>query len=296
MTDTKNKPELPLKIILASKVIDGGLAGITGVTATFPLDLSKTRLQKQVTPPGESPVYRNMLQTIQVVAQKEGLVGLYSGYKVNVSFIVFEKAVKLVANDMFRMYFTDKDIGKISLAGECLSGASAGALQSAVTTPMELLKIKGQLAAQEGRQFNTMQEMSKILKNEGPKGFYRGWCSTLVRDIPFSFIYFPLYANLKNTKPFGYGQDFKGNLAAGMIAGAVAGALSTPTDVIKTRLQDLPPGETMSWLKCVKLTYQNEGGLKPFFKGTGPRMVCIGSLFAVAQGFYELGIGKKVLT
>ena len=326
MTDTKNKPELPLKIILASKVIDGGLAGITGVTATFPLDLSKTRLQKQVTPKGQSPVYKNMLQTIQVVAQKEGLVGLYSGYKVNVSFIVFEKAVKLVANDMFRMYFTDKDTGKISLAGECLSGASAGALQSAVTTPMELLrvngapmvesssvtsrvknhairlvrhgplKIKGQLAAQEGRQFNTMQEMSKILKNEGPKGFYRGWCSTLVRDIPFSFIYFPLYANLKNTKPFGYGQDFKGNLAAGMIAGAVAGALSTPTDVIKTRLQDLPPGETMSWLKCVKLTYQNEGGLKPFFKGTGPRMVCIGSLFAVAQGFYELGLGKKVLT
>ena len=190
MTDTKNKPELPLKIILASKVIDGGLAGITGVTATFPLDLSKTRLQKQVTPKGQSPVYKNMLQTIQVVAQKEGLVGLYSGYKVNVSFIVFEKAVKLVANDMFRMYFTDKDTGKISLAGECLSGASAGALQSAVTTPMELLKIKGQLAAQEGRQFNTMQEMSKILKNEGPKGFYRGWCSTLVRDIPFSFIYF----------------------------------------------------------------------------------------------------------
>ena len=137
--------------------------------------------------------------------------------------------------------------------------------------------------------------MADILKAEGPQGFYRGWCSTLVRDIPFSFIYFPLYANLKNTATFGYGKDFNGNLAAGMISGAIAGALSTPTDVVKTRLQDLPAGQTMSWMACVKQTYQTEGGIKPFFKGTGPRMICIGSLFAVAQAFYELGIGKKVV-
>lgn len=292
---SQSKEELPMKVLLAAKVIDGGLAGVTGVSATFPLDLAKTRLQKQVVPPGQAPLYRNMIQTIGVVAKNEGVLGLYSGYKVNVSFIVFEKAVKLVCNDIFRMYMTDKETGKISLAGECLAGASAGAMQSAVTTPMELLKIKGQVAAGKGETFNTVQVMADILKREGAQGFYRGWCSTLVRDVPFSFIYFPLYANLKNTDSFGNGKSFNGNLAAGMVAGAIAGALSTPTDVIKTRLQDLPEGQTMSWVNCVKMTYKEEGGLKPFFKGTGPRMVCIGSLFAVAQAFYELGIGKKML-
>lgn len=214
--------------------------------------------------------------------------------KVNVSFIVFEKAVKLVCNDMFRMILTDKNTGKISLSGECLAGASAGALQSSVTTPMELLKIKGQVAASQGKSFNTMKVMADILKSEGPRGFYRGWCSTLVRDVPFSFVYFPLYANVKNTETFGYGNSFLGNLSAGMIAGMVAGGASTPFDVVKTRLQDLPAGQSQSWASCVKETYSNEGA-GAFFKGTFPRMVCIGALFAVAQGFYELGIGKKIL-
>ena len=293
MPESQN--DRPLKKVLMSKVIDGGLAGITGVTATFPLDLAKTRLQKQVIAQGQLPKYKNMLQTVKVVGAEEGLAGLYSGYKVNVSFIVFEKAVKLVCNDIFRMTLTDKKTGKISLISECLAGASAGAMQSAITTPMELLKIKGQVAASQNKQFNTIQVMSQILKQEGPIGFYRGWCSTLVRDVPFSFIYFPLYANLKNAEAFGQGKSFLGNLSAGMVAGMVAGGASTPFDVVKTRLQDLPAdAEKMSWAACVKDTYQKEG-TKSFFKGTGPRMVYIGALFAVAQGFYELGIGQKVV-
>lgn len=291
---TQTKNERPISKILTSKVIDGGLAGITGVTATFPLDLAKTRLQKQVVLEGQLPKYQNMFHTVKMVGTEEGLIGLYSGYKVNVSFIVFEKAVKLVCNDMFRLALTDKKTGNLSLMSECLAGASAGAMQSAITTPMELLKIKGQVAASQGKSFNTIQVMSNILKTEGLIGFYRGWCSTLVRDVPFSFIYFPLYANLKNSKQFGQGQSFTGNLSAGMAAGMVGGAVSTPFDVVKTRLQDLPAGQKMSWIKCVSETYKNEGAVS-FFKGTGPRMVCIGALFAVAQGFYELGIGQKMV-
>ena len=50
----------------------------------------------------------------------------------------------------------------------------------------------------------------------------------------------------------------------------------------------------MSWMECFGKVKQE--GIKAFYKGAGPRMICIGSLFAVAQGFYELGTGKKVLT
>lgn len=289
-----SEKQLPLATLMQCKVIDGGLAGVAGVTATFPLDLAKTRLQKQMVPVGGVPKYKNMMHTVAVVAREEGAAGLYSGYKVNVSFIVFEKAVKLVCNDFFRHLLTDKDSGKISLGAECLAGSSAGAMQSAVTTPMELLKIKGQVAASQGKSFDTIKVMSNIMKTEGPRGFYRGWCSTLVRDVPFSFLYFPLYANLKNTETFGNGTSFIGNLSAGMVAGMVAGGGSTPFDVVKTRLQDLPAGQTQSWVDCVKETHAKEG-TKAFFKGTGPRMICIGALFAVAQGFYELGIGKSIL-
>lgn len=289
-----DKPTQSFNRMVSNKVIDGALAGLVGVTATFPLDLAKTRLQNQVTAPNQQPKYKNLVHTVQRVGLEEGFRGLYSGYTVNASFIVFEKALKLVANDVFRLILTDKN-GELSLASQCVAGASAGACQSAVTTPMELLKIKGQEAGQKGVNFSMVKEMSHITKTQGLGGFYKGWCSTLVRDVPFSFIYFPMYANLKDQSVFGKGQSFYGNLAAGMAAGAFAGGISTPFDVIKTRLQNADPSVKISWLQCTKDTFRNEGGLKPFFKGSGPRMICIGALFAVAQGFYELGLGNKAI-
>jgi len=281
--------------VVACKVIDGGLAGITGVSATFPMDLAKTRLQNQVTMAGETPKYKNLFHAMKVVAKSEGVAALYSGYSVNVGFIVFEKAIKLVANDMFRLWLADEN-GHVNLKSSILAGSSAGAAQTIVTTPMELLKIKGQEAGSRGERFNAIKAMRDIAGGpEGLKGFYRGWCSTLVRDVPFSFLYFPLYAELHYMDSFGGGESFKGNLLAGMIAGSVAGGLSTPTDVIKTRLQNQSPDEVkMSWMECFGKVKQE--GIKAFYKGAGPRMICIGSLFAVAQGFYELGTGKKVLT
>ena len=73
--------------------------------------------------------------------------------------------------------------------------------------------------------------------NEGVlKGLYRGWNSTIMREIPFTMIQFPLYEYLKvqwqqNLNSF-IPQGFKG-AACGMIAGGVAAALTTPLDVIK---------------------------------------------------------------
>lgn len=279
--------------LVQAKVIDGGLAGVTGVTATFPMDLAKTRLQNQITVPGQNPMYRNLFHAIKVVAQKEGPKALYNGYSVNVGFIVYEKAIKLVANDMFRLYLADKN-GNVSLKNSIIAGSSAGACQTIVTTPMELLKIKGQEAGSRGESFNPVKEISGIYKAGGVSGFYRGWCSTLIRDVPFSFLYFPLYAELHYMEAFGGGDSFKGNLAAGMISGALAGGMSTPTDVIKTRLQNQAPNEVkMSWIECFNSVKKE--GVSAFFKGAGPRMICIGSLFAVAQGFYELGIGKSII-
>ena len=278
-----------------AKTIDGGLAGITGCTATFPLDLAKTRLQTAA-----SKEYTNLYSTIKIIHKNEGFSALYSGYKVNVSFIVFEKALKLVANDLFRERLTNKNTGKISLFSECVAGAGAGFVQSVVTTPMELLKIQGQMDSKKSS--STIQTMQKLLKNEGIRGFYRGWCSTLARDLPFSFVYFPLYANLKETKFFGKGQSFWGNLFSGMISGVVSGAVVTPFDVVKTRLQNIEKGsnsnskiESISWFRCAGEIYKKEGS-KAFLYGVGPRMICIGALMAVAQGFYELGIGERILS
>ena len=77
----------------------------------------------------------------------------------------------------------------------------------------------------------------------------------MLRDIPFSAIYFPAYAHLKKAfaKEDGY-LSIEYTLLAGFLAGFPAAGLTTPADVIKTRLQVIPLGfniqqSLLSWSK-----------------------------------------------
>lgn len=78
------------------------------------------------------------------------------------------------------------------------------------------------------------------------RGFYAGFGSFVMRDIPFSAIQFPLYELLKmvsiRVQARRHGQseasiELPGlvNSVNGSIAGATSGFLTTPLDVLKTR-------------------------------------------------------------
>ncbi len=76
----------------------------------------------------------------------------------------------------------------------------------------------------------------QVVKQMGLKGLYTGTAATLSRDVPFSLLYFPGYANLKALLADERGNNsFTDNLIAGGVAGAIAAGAVTPTDVVKTR-------------------------------------------------------------
>ena len=49
-----------LRCRLLPKIINGGIAGIIGVSVVFPLDLVKTRLQSQKVGPNGERIYHSM--------------------------------------------------------------------------------------------------------------------------------------------------------------------------------------------------------------------------------------------
>lgn len=58
----------------------GGIAGSTGATMVYPIDLVKTRMQNQRSSVvGEPLMYKNSLDCVSKVFRNEGLLGFYSG-------------------------------------------------------------------------------------------------------------------------------------------------------------------------------------------------------------------------
>ncbi|XP_063120152.1 mitochondrial glutamate carrier 1 isoform X7 [Rattus norvegicus] len=135
------------QISLPAKLINGGIAGLIGVTCVFPIDLAKTRLQNQQ---NGQRMYASMSDCLIKTIRSEGYFGMYRGAAVNLTLVTPEKAIKLAANDFFRHQLS-KDGQKLTLPKEMLAGCGAGTCQVIVTTPMEMLKIQLQDAGRIAR-------------------------------------------------------------------------------------------------------------------------------------------------
>ncbi|EGW04930.1 Cat eye syndrome critical region protein 2 [Cricetulus griseus] len=304
---------------ITAKLINGGVAGLVGVTCVFPIDLAKTRLQNQQ----GKDVYKGMTDCLMKTARAEGFLGMYRGAAVNLTLVTPEKAIKLAANDFLRQLLM-QDGTQRNLKMEMLAGCGAGICQVVVTCPMEMLKIQlqdaGRLAvshqgsasaAPTSRPYSTGSASThrrpsatliarELLRTQGLWGLYRGLGATLLRDIPFSIIYFPLFANLNQ---LGVSEvtgkaPFAHSFVAGCAAGSVAAVAVTPLDVLKTRIQTLKKGlgeaSYSGVTDCARKLWTQEGAAA-FMKGAGCRALVIAPLFGIAQGIYFIGIGERIL-
>ncbi|XP_031635334.1 calcium-binding mitochondrial carrier protein Aralar1-like isoform X1 [Contarinia nasturtii] len=267
----------------------GSFAGAVGATAVYPIDLVKTRMQNQRTGSLVGEVaYRNSIDCFKKVIRHEGVLGLYRGLVPQLIGVAPEKAIKLTVNDLVRDKLTPKD-GVLPYYYECIAGACAGASQVVFTNPLEIVKIRLQVAGEiaGGGKVRAWQ----VVKELGLFGLYKGARACLLRDVPFSAIYFPAYAHTKAAfaDEDGYNHPLS-LLAAGAIAGIPAASLVTPADVIKTRLQVAArQGQTTySGVMDAASKIMREEGPRAFWKGTMARVFRSSPQFGVTLVTYEL--------
>lgn len=174
-------------------------------------------------------------------------------------------------------------------------GASVGEIAAcAVRVPTEVIKSRAQ-----AKQFPSSAAALKFVlgqrKTLGIKHvwreLYRGWGITVMREVPFTIIQFPLWEALKKwslqqrpaeRRP----KEVTGAESAvyGAASGAVAAGLTTPLDVLKTRM--MLAREREGVFSLTGRIWRQEGG-RVFWSGVGPRTMWISIGGAVFLGSYQ---------
>ena len=263
------------KSSLLTKLVCGAIAGVTGTCIIYPLgelklnityltdrslDIVKTRMQNQtkLAIAGDTGVrYKNGLDCFRTIIKAEGVRGLYRGLPANLIGITPEKAIKLAVNDYAREYLANRhhvslvktlgrenapkyaDADSLPIPLGMLAGSTAGFCQVIATNPMEIVKINSQMAGQIALKTGTVAKTSsQIVRELGLRGMYRGTPSTLLRDVPFSFIFFPASSYFKQLARDEHGKvSFGAVFWSGIGAGILAAGSVTPADGTIYRFQ-----------------------------------------------------------
>ncbi|BFZ64610.1 S-adenosylmethionine transporter [Saitoella coloradoensis] len=250
----------------ATSLLAGAAAGTAVDLSLFPLDTLKTRLQAKggfFANGGWSGVYKGIGSVVAGSAPSAALF-----------FVTYEESKK-VFTPIFTSY---------PAIAHMISASIAETAACAVRVPTEIIKQRAQAS-----QFaSSLEAFRAVLASpEGMFGLYRGWGSTLFREIPFTIIQFPIYEAAKSWRAKATGREkvSAGEAAViGSMAGGFAAACTTPFDVIKTRLM-LAKEKHGIFEMAGKI--MKEEGPEAFLKGIGPRVTWISIGGSIFLGVYE---------
>ncbi|KAL3877493.1 hypothetical protein ACJMK2_035193 [Sinanodonta woodiana] len=266
-----------------SPVVKSFLAGsVSGICSTVlfqPLDLIKTRIQLAVNIcPGQSS---GMITMLQNVVQKEKVRGLWKGTAPSLLRCVPGIGVYFSSIHILQSKFGSHTNPVVSM----VIGGTARSVASLTTLPFTVLKTR-----YESGQFK-YKSMGRgfiiIFKTEGIRGLYSGLSPTLLRDVPFSGLYYMFYSQLKeitrNTVETHYPQAL--HFTCGVAAGIMASLITQPADVIKTHMQ-LYPTKFGRIKKAIQYIYQKDS-LAGFWRGIVPRALRRTLMATMAWTIYE---------
>lgn len=244
----------------------GGLGGSTGDMLMHSLDTVKTRQQGAPA----AIKYATTPKAYATILREEGFArGLYSG--VTPAFLgSFPGTIIFFGTyEYSKRYLLDRGVNPT------LSYLTAGFLgdlfMSVVYVPSEVLKTRLQLQGRWNNPYfhsgynyrGTVDAARTIVRREGFQALFHGYKATLQRDLPFSALQFAFYEYFQKVayktltpggKRIGGGHGGEmgdigvaAEIATGGLAGGLAGVITCPLDVVKTRLQtqvrtsDTPP-------------------------------------------------------
>jgi solute carrier family 25, member 39/40 len=243
---------------LSRQILASSMGSIASTLTLNPIAVVKVRLQN-----GAGGTSKHPLQTvIRNVLAERGIGGFWSGTPMGIFMSVPNTVLYMSAYEALKEEFT---IHPVTQSVQPIVPAIAGALARMVAvtmiSPLEMIRT-----IQTGGVRDSISAIAKkIVAERGVLGLYSGWGSSVLRDCPFSAIYWlgfeslrPLYGSLLLGEARGGGRGGAGTgtgtgigtgglkpqvfpsyitFLSGASAGMVAAVCTHPFDVLKTQLQ-----------------------------------------------------------
>ncbi|RLN98424.1 hypothetical protein BBJ28_00018916 [Nothophytophthora sp. Chile5] len=179
-----------------------------------------------------------------------------------------------------------------SVGVKIVLGGLANTIASAITNPIDVVKVRLQLQALEPevaaagvaaptRYLGFGHGLQTIWKEEGFAGWAKGWQASMLREFVYSGIRFGFYDGFKNTlenQVFHISADERATtplyikLLAGATSGGIGSALVNPMDLVKVRMQADRTGARYNnnFLFACRQIYHQEGLVQGFYRGVAP--------------------------
>jgi solute carrier family 25 protein 39/40 len=281
---------------LHQQLVAASFGGAISAIVTCPFDVIKTRLQ--IAPNVRNPrfkqqVFSGTLDALLKIVRNEGVFALWRGLAPSLIMTVPNAAIYFNTYEALKKRITRLEFPVPSLV-PLVSGALARVVAVTTLAPLELIRTNFQ-AQQKDR------SVWSFVHKTGVRGMWLGVGATLSRDVPFSAIYWSCYEMIKSEVRSDLPQTTYGAFVTSFFSGAMSGMLSailtTPIDLVKTRVQTglhLPKSGKCQVAKppptarnIVMLIYKEEG-FKGFMRGWVPRAVKVGPACAIMISSYEL--------
>ncbi|CAI5734018.1 unnamed protein product [Hyaloperonospora brassicae] len=222
----------PEKGSFVHHMVAGSAAGVAEHVSIFPIDTVKTHMQCQRCTAIGQPLVLTATQTARQLVAEEGPLRLFRGVSTMlgaslpahaVYFSVFEAAKKAL----------NADTNTLTPMASGLAGVVATVCHDSIMTPMDVVKQRLQLGYYRG----VADCFQTVMKHEGLRALYISFPTTLLMNLPYSMIMVSANETFKKILNPSGEMNVSAYIASGAAAGALAGGLTNPLDVAKTRLQ-----------------------------------------------------------
>ncbi|XP_032093904.1 solute carrier family 25 member 40 [Thamnophis elegans] len=324
MKDYEDKGNISQGITTLQQIVVSCCGAILTSVLVTPLDVVKVRLQAQSNPSlkGKSfldsdgltdhiYLYENgtgktwnktsarftgMLDAFAKIVQREGVKALWSGLPPSLAVSVPTTVIYFTCYDQLRDALVYK-LGENDYI-PLIAGAIARLCSATIISPIEMIRTR----IQSGRLTYTqlLARISTDVTQNGWLSLWKGWGPTILRDVPFSALYWYNYEYFKMSlckKTNSNEPTFFIIFSSGAAAGSIAATLTLPFDVIKTYRQtelwelditQSPQKKTRSiWEVMKRIVIEN--GFTGLFTGIIPRLTKIAPACAIMISTYEYG-------